>query len=56
MSYGLNSFKRGYIGDYSGSTIGAIKGHTESLDYGANHVHAISCSIHAASKQLAGPL
>ena len=30
MSYSLNSLKWGYIGDYIGSIIGAIKGDTRS--------------------------
>ena len=33
MSHSLNSLKGGYIGDYIiGTTIGAIKGDTRSLD------------------------
>ena len=32
MSYSLNSFNRGYTGDYIGSIIGVIKGDTRSLD------------------------
>ena len=33
MSYSLNSLKGGYIGDYIGTTMRAIKGNTRSLDY-----------------------
>ena len=33
MSYSLNSLKGGFIGDYRGNIIGAIKGDTRSLDY-----------------------
>ena len=32
MSYSLNSFKRGHIGDYTGSSIEVTKGDTTSLD------------------------
>ena len=32
MSYSLYSLKRGYIGDYMGTTMGVIKGDTRSLD------------------------
>ena len=35
MSYSLNSFKRGYIGDSIGSMIRVIKGDTRSLDSGS---------------------
>ena len=33
MSYSLNSLKGGYIGDYTGTTLGDSKGDTRSLDY-----------------------
>ena len=34
MSYSLNSFKGGYVGDYLGERIvGVIKGDARSLDY-----------------------
>ena len=34
MSYSLNSLMGGYIGDYIGTTRGAIKGDTRRLDNG----------------------
>ena len=35
MSHSRNSLKEGYIGDFVGGSIGAIKGDTRSLD----HIH-----------------
>ena len=32
MSCSLNSLKGGYIGDYTGTTIGVLKGDTRSSD------------------------
>ena len=42
MSYGLNSLKEGYIGDYIGIVIGFIKGDTRSLSYSPH----IRCLLH----------
>ena len=33
MSYSLNSFKEGYIGDHVGSIVGVIEWDARSLDY-----------------------
>ena len=35
MSYGLNSLKRGYIGECIGEYVGVFEGDTWSLDYGS---------------------
>ena len=35
MRHSLNSLKGGYIGDFSGTTIGGTKGDTRSLDNGS---------------------
>ena len=45
MSYSLNSFKEGYMGDYIGDYYGVIKGDTRSLDYSSydkDHTHGMS--------------
>ena len=54
MSYSLNSFKGGYIGDYIGTTLGVIKGDTKSLD---NDSYAIPRCLEGIgrSRLLPGP-
>ena len=44
MSYGLNSLKGGYIGEYIGDyNIGGIEGDTRSLDYGSYECEKAAC-------------